>query len=203
MLERSDTIDNLPPLLNLPFEIRDLIWGFCKPELVMLKMQRPWSNSTEWNKHMPGVYDPSLKLPISPLLLVNRQINKEAYSLVHQKVRLYCEFLPGSLLLYGISIKQRSFISELEGFCLIRRDASLEAKKESYMRIALSAIEWMWSKFDISIGEVPDSGTPGPVDTWVHTSWKVVVEDAKATQYECTRYGRVRQIAYRRRFWST
>lgn len=67
---------------------------------------------------MPKVDDPSLKFPVSPLLLLNRQAHEEASTIVRQKVRLYCPAQLGLLMhsvnsLRALSVRQRNFVSEV------------------------------------------------------------------------------------------
>jgi hypothetical protein len=131
---------------------------------------------------MPEADDSSLRLPVSPLLLLNHQIQQEAYAFVSTKVRIHCPLPPDlAWLENSISLRQRDFVSEISCFWGFKSHEFSNFKKGVRTNTAHSVLGKMWHIVDTSDKDILSLRVPYSSTEWIVGTCTVVVEDAKAT----------------------
>lgn len=95
--------------LGLPAEIRVIIWNLCRPEAVNIT---PCAVVATRVAHCQSSHETFVKLPISPLLLLNKTIHQEACLVAKQYVNIsYHSHSCMVRLCHSLSPEQLDFVS--------------------------------------------------------------------------------------------
>ena len=142
----------------------------------MLKVEPWWFCRKRYLEDIPKVQDPFIIFPMSPLLLLNRQVNKEASPFVYQKVRLYCLDEGQYELSSWTSTRQRNFVSEVTFSFLTWGDMCAERERKEFYKVIRHVLGEMWHKVELKHEDLQQECAWGMTATWT-----LGVEDVKVT----------------------